>query len=78
MVNKADLTEKWEVDEAALEELSQRGWPIFKTSAKTGAGVEEAFLAPLAEIDGPAEMTPREGLTPPPASATVPDPLFPQ
>jgi small GTP-binding protein len=45
MVNKADLTEKWEVDEAALEELSQRGWPIFKTSAKTGTGVEEAFLA---------------------------------
>ena len=45
MVNKADLTEKWEVDEAALEELAQRGWPVFKTSAKTGAGVEEAFLA---------------------------------
>ena len=45
MVNKADLTEKWEVDEAALEELSQRGWPVFKTSAKTGTSVEEAFLA---------------------------------
>lgn len=45
MVNKADLTEKWEVDEAALEELAQHGWPVFKTSAKTGTGVEEAFLA---------------------------------
>ncbi len=44
MINKADLTEKWEVDDAALEDLFQRGWPVFKTSAKTGAGVEEAFL----------------------------------
>jgi small GTP-binding protein len=45
MVNKADLTDKWEVDDAALEELTSRGWPVLKTSAKTGAGVEEAFLA---------------------------------
>ena len=45
MVNKVDLTEKWEVDEAALQELEQRGWPVFKTSAKAGTGVEEAFLA---------------------------------
>ena len=44
MVNKADLTDKWEVDDAALEDLFRRGWPTFKTSAKTGAGVEEAFL----------------------------------
>ncbi len=44
MVNKADLAGKWEVDEAALQELSQRGWVAFKTSAKTAAGVEEAFL----------------------------------
>jgi small GTP-binding protein len=44
MVNKADLAEKWEVDEAALLELTQRDWPAVKTSAKTGAGVEEAFL----------------------------------
>ena len=45
MVNKSDLTEKWELDDGALAELEQRGWPIFKTSAKTGSGVEEAFLA---------------------------------
>ena len=44
MVNKSDLTDKWEVDDTALEDLFQRGWPTFKTSAKTGAGVEEAFL----------------------------------
>lgn len=45
VVNKADLVEKWEVDDAALAELSRQGWETFKTSAKTGAGVEEAFLA---------------------------------
>ena len=45
MVNKADLTDKWELDDAALEALTKSGWPVLKTSAKTGAGVEEAFLA---------------------------------
>jgi len=43
MVNKSDLGEKWEVDADALAELEKRDWPAFKTSAKTGAGVEEAF-----------------------------------
>jgi len=45
MVNKTDLTEKWEIDNVALEELEKRGWPVFKTSAKTGSVVEDAFLA---------------------------------
>lgn len=45
MVNKADLTEKWEIDADALAELEKRGWPAFQTSAKTGEGVEAAFLA---------------------------------
>jgi hypothetical protein len=45
MVNKWDLTEKWEVGDDPLAELGLRGWPIFKTSAKTGSGVEDAFLA---------------------------------
>ena len=45
VINKSDLANKWEVDDAALAELAQRGWPAFKTSAKTGEGVEEMFLA---------------------------------
>ena len=45
VINKSDLVDKWEVDDAALAELAQRGWPAFKTSAKTGEGVEEMFLA---------------------------------
>jgi len=50
VVNKADLADKWEVDDAALAALGKRGWPSFKTSAKTGAGVEEAFLALAASM----------------------------
>ena len=45
MVNKTDLTEKWELDDSALAELEKRGWPVFRTSAKTGSVVEDAFLA---------------------------------
>ena len=43
VVNKADLRESWEVDTAALEGLSTRGWPVLLTSAKSGEGVEELF-----------------------------------
>jgi small GTP-binding protein len=40
LLNKADLVNDWEVDENILASL---GWPILRTSAKTGAGVEQAF-----------------------------------
>jgi small GTP-binding protein len=45
LFNKADLRKQWEVDDAAINELTQRGWPVCLTSARTGAGVEDAFLA---------------------------------
>lgn len=48
LINKSDLAGEWETDERRIESLSHRGWSIFRTSAKTGASVEEAFLA-LAE-----------------------------
>lgn len=48
MLNKSDLTDEWEIDEAAINELSQRNWTIVNGSAKTGLGVEESFLS-LAE-----------------------------
>lgn len=44
VVNKVDLVEKWELDDSAIAALGKRGWPAFKTSAKTGEGVEAAFL----------------------------------
>jgi small GTP-binding protein len=45
LLNKADLDREWQVDERALLKLVDRGWRVVKTSAKTGAGVEDAFLA---------------------------------
>jgi small GTP-binding protein len=44
MLNKADLADEWEIAERTIEALSKRGWTWLKASAKTGAGVEEAFL----------------------------------
>jgi small GTP-binding protein len=43
VVNKVDMRESWEVDDAALERLSALGWPWLLTSAKSGASVEELF-----------------------------------
>ena len=42
--NKSDLTDEWEIDDAVVDELAQRGWTVIKGSAKTGLGVEESFL----------------------------------
>lgn len=45
LINKTDIADEWETDERKIESLSDRGWAVFRTSAKTGANVEEAFLA---------------------------------
>jgi small GTP-binding protein len=42
VLNKADLADAWEFDERAL---AGRRWSVLRTSAKTGDGVERAFLA---------------------------------
>jgi len=44
VLNKADLAEEWRVDDRALWKLAESGWSIVKTSAKTGDGVEDAFM----------------------------------
>ncbi|MBC7930901.1 MAG: GTP-binding protein [Rubrivivax sp.] len=44
LLNKADLTEQWAVSDRETATLEQKGWRVIKTSAKTGAGVEESFL----------------------------------
>jgi len=44
VLNKADLAGEWRVDDRALWKMAEDGWTLVKTSAKTGAGVEEAFL----------------------------------
>ena len=43
-INKLDQLENWEIQESQLAELAARGWRLFKTSAKSGEQVEEAFL----------------------------------
>ena len=48
LLNKYDLTEDWEIEETMLEEIVEKSWFISVSSAKTGLGVEKAFLS-LAE-----------------------------
>jgi GTPase SAR1 family protein len=45
VLNKADLTNEWELGNDIIEALSKQGWTCLKASAKTGVGVEEAFLS---------------------------------
>lgn len=50
ILNKSDLMDEWEVDSTAIDELSKRGWMVIEGSAKTGMGVEEAFLTLAKEL----------------------------
>ena len=43
VLNKSDLEAQWEIDDRALWKLAEHGWSVVKTSAKSGAGVDEAF-----------------------------------
>jgi GTPase SAR1 family protein len=44
VLNKTDLASQWEIEESRMDDLAARGWKLLKTSAKEGAGVEEAFV----------------------------------
>jgi small GTP-binding protein len=44
VVNKIDLIDEWDLDDQAIDDLSRNGWIVYRTSAKTGRHVEEAFL----------------------------------
>ena len=48
VINKLDLREQWEVNDASLARLDELGWKHLLTSAKSGEAVEELFLG-LAE-----------------------------
>jgi small GTP-binding protein len=45
VINKLDAIEDWEINETDLASLSDSGWQVVATSAKTGVGVNEAFWA---------------------------------
>ncbi len=44
ILNKSDLTDEWEIGSTDMDEISKRDWTVIQGSAKTGLGVEEAFL----------------------------------
>jgi small GTP-binding protein len=43
LLNKADMQESWDIRPELLETVESAGWTVVRTSAKTGAGVDEAF-----------------------------------
>jgi small GTP-binding protein len=43
VLNKSDCVAAWELADKDIDEMTKHGWSVVKTSAKTGAGVEEAF-----------------------------------
>ncbi|WP_394832435.1 GTP-binding protein [Pendulispora rubella] len=43
VLNKADVTATWDIDEDMEKQLQEKKWTLVKTSAKTGDGVESAF-----------------------------------
>ncbi|NND61279.1 MAG: GTP-binding protein [Gammaproteobacteria bacterium] len=49
LVNKADLADEWDTDEATFDSLAQDHAAVFRTSAKTGDNVENAIRT-LAEM----------------------------
>ena len=59
IINKADVRSEWEIDERAIEQLRERGWPVLFGSAKLGQGVEELF-AQLATQMVSAPVLPRD------------------
>lgn len=50
LVNKEDISEIWEVTDAMLDSVDRQGIKYFRTSAKTGKNVEEAFMALTSEM----------------------------
>lgn len=54
VLNKDDLAETWEIDNARVDRLERAGMRIFRSSAKSGRGVEAIFeqfaaLVPMAQ-----------------------------
>ena len=44
LLNKADLSEQWEISDALVAEQTKLGAVILRSSARTGLGVEEGFM----------------------------------
>jgi small GTP-binding protein len=44
LLNKNDLKEQWQIPDPELDGLRSDGWWVRTTSARTGEGVEDAFM----------------------------------
>lgn len=44
LLNKVDLKADWQLEDNAIAPAVAQGWTVIESSAKTGAGVEAAFL----------------------------------
>ena len=43
LLNKSDLTDQWAITDAEIDALRTNGWWVRTSSARSGAGVEDAF-----------------------------------
>jgi small GTP-binding protein len=50
VINKADAVEAWDLTDDVSRRLARTGWPIERTSAKTGDGVPRAFARLIDDI----------------------------
>ncbi|MFT4714560.1 MAG: small GTP-binding protein [Candidatus Azotimanducaceae bacterium] len=54
IANKSDMTDKWVLNDAAVENFSSAPYRFLKTSAKSGENVEEAFSFLVNEMIRPS------------------------
>jgi small GTP-binding protein len=44
VINKNDLKDEWDIEDDLLIKIKENGWDLLITSAKTGEGVDDAFI----------------------------------
>ena len=58
LIKKHDRRAEWEVTDQDVAQLAQRGWSFLMSSAKTGEGVEEAFVTLARAMLAPSNSSP--------------------
>jgi small GTP-binding protein len=52
VINKCDLLDQWELDPELEERVAAKHWTTLRSSAKSGEGVDQAFLQLARKISG--------------------------
>lgn len=60
LLNKADLADQWNVPADAVPALAAEGWVVIETSARSGQGVEEAFVSLAQRLVRPVQDAAKE------------------